>query len=197
MGTELFSFSGWPWWAKLLGWGVALYMAYLVFLAIARAVSMVTEQLYEWADEFVHWLSEKISRGVLSAFQGIGRGLLFLIKALAWPLVLLWDKVCDKTFREFKEAFNSHGQGTAGDGERGFDGRREPGHPDPPRSDDPFVEACRIFELPEDGSFSEADLKRRHGRLVSGLHPDKGGSNVLMMQINVARDLIKARKGWS
>lgn len=227
MATELFSFSGWPWWAKLLGGAVVLYAGYLVLVAIAQAASVVAEQIYIWAQDFVHWLSETISRGVLSAFKGIGRGLLFLLKALAWPIVLLWDRVCAaaagvvdrmtgrlqqdqelrrlwkeeyrdqyKTFREFKEAFNNHGQETAGDGERGDGERREPGFSDPGRSDDPFIEACRLLELPEDGDFSEVDLKRRHGRLVSALHPDKGGSNVLMMQINVARDLIKARRGW-
>lgn len=204
-------------------------MGYLVLVAVARAVSTVTEQLYVWTEEFVHWLSEKMSQGVLSAIQGIGRGLLFLLRALAWPFVLLWDKASEaaagaayrltgrlqeeqelrrmwkeeeyrdrfKTFREFKDAFHQQGQEQAGDGEREPDGRKEPGYSEPSRSSDPFIDACRLLGLPEDGGFSETDLKLRHGRLMSGLHPDKGGSDPLMAQINVARDVIRARKGWT
>lgn len=37
---------------------------------------------------------------------------------------------------------------------------------------------------------NEGEIKAAHRRLTMALHPDKGGSKVLMSQINVARDVL-------
>lgn len=61
---------------------------------------------------------------------------------------------------------------------------------------DPFKDACAVFGLPEDGNFTEADLKQRYGKLIRSVHPDIVGPNAIAAQVNQARDTIKKRKGW-
>lgn len=61
---------------------------------------------------------------------------------------------------------------------------------------DPFKEACAVFGLPQDGMFTERDLKERYGTMIRAVHPDIIGPNALAAQVNQARDLIRKRKGW-
>ena len=63
-------------------------------------------------------------------------------------------------------------------------------------SGDPFRAACRTLGLPEAGGFSQAEFKARYQTMIKAVHPDAIGPNALASQVNEARDLIKARKGW-
>jgi hypothetical protein len=63
-------------------------------------------------------------------------------------------------------------------------------------SADPFAAACRTLGLPEAGGFGQAELKARYQTLMKAVHPDIIGANVFAAQINEARGIIKARKGW-
>jgi hypothetical protein len=63
-------------------------------------------------------------------------------------------------------------------------------------SADPFRAACRTLGLPEAGGFSQAEFKARYQTMIKAVHPDAIGPNALASQVNEARDLIKARKGW-
>jgi hypothetical protein len=48
----------------------------------------------------------------------------------------------------------------------------------------------RLFELPEDGSITQAQVKRRRGRLMQKHHPDKGGTKEKAQQINDIRAVV-------
>lgn len=52
-------------------------------------------------------------------------------------------------------------------------------------------DAYEILGIPE-GS-GEAEIKSAHKRLMIANHPDKGGSNFLMVQINLARETLLGR----
>lgn len=110
------------------------------------------------------------------------------------------------TFREFLEAFEGGGKRRE---EPRFDyeprtdgceqGRREQDQPRPPP--DPqrvaFIAACRLFGLPESGDFTQKELTARYRTLIGKAHPDRPGHRGAATSINVARDLIKQRKGWT
>ena len=68
--------------------------------------------------------------------------------------------------------------------------------PEPPKPD-AFTEACRLFGLPESGSFTQEELKKRYRAAMLKAHPDRGGTDALAMEINIANTTIKRRKGWS
>jgi hypothetical protein len=65
-----------------------------------------------------------------------------------------------------------------------------------PPADDPFTAACKLLGLPEAGGFSQAEFKARYQTVIKAVHPDAIGPNALASQVNEARDVIKARKGW-
>jgi hypothetical protein len=50
------------------------------------------------------------------------------------------------------------------------------------------TQALAVLGLPE--SASDADISAAHRRLITGLHPDQGGSDFLAAQINEARDVL-------
>lgn len=117
------------------------------------------------------------------------------------------------TFREFLDAFEGrqpHREEPRFQDKPRADGReqgqrkQEPPRPppDPPRPPpDPeraaFIAACRVFGLPENGEFTLKDLTARYRVLISKAHPDRPGHSGAATSINVARDLIKQRKGWT
>lgn len=55
-----------------------------------------------------------------------------------------------------------------------------------------FLEDMRLFELPEDGSITQAQVKRRRGRLMQKHHPDKGGTKEKAQQINETFERLSA-----
>lgn len=55
-----------------------------------------------------------------------------------------------------------------------------------------FVEDTRLFELPEDGSFTRADVRRLRDRLMQEHHPDKGGTDEKAQQINATYERLSA-----
>jgi DnaJ homolog subfamily C member 19 len=50
------------------------------------------------------------------------------------------------------------------------------------------AQALAVLGLPEIAS--DADITAAHRRLITGLHPDQGGSDFLAAQINEARDVL-------
>jgi DnaJ homolog subfamily C member 19 len=50
------------------------------------------------------------------------------------------------------------------------------------------TQALAVLGLPE--TASDADITAAHRRLITGLHPDQGGSDFLAAQINEARDVL-------
>jgi CysZ protein len=56
-----------------------------------------------------------------------------------------------------------------------------------------IAEAHAILGLSEDATIE--DVKAAHRRLVTTLHPDKGGSAELTRRINDARDVLLRRLG--
>ncbi len=85
-------------------------------------------------------------------------------------------------------------------GQRKQDERKQDKPPPPPPPDPQraaFAAACRLFGLPETGDFTLTDLKARYRTLISKAHPDRAGHSGSATSINVARELIKQRKGWT
>jgi hypothetical protein len=64
-----------------------------------------------------------------------------------------------------------------------------------PEPADKFELACRTLGLSPD-ALTQAQLKARFLELMKAVHPDVIGPNVFATQINEAREIIKARKGW-
>lgn len=155
-----------------------------------------------------------------------GKLLLGLLLLAAWPLEWLWRQTtqrltdaidarlevlreqrelrrlwCDEfrgefaTFAEFEAAFN--GGGASQDAAQDEDNHAEPEPPPADPSADPFAEACRLFDLPPDGTFTRQELTARYRRLMQKAHPEHGGSHEHAAQLNAARDFIKRRKGWT
>ena len=48
--------------------------------------------------------------------------------------------------------------------------------------------AFEVLGLEDDAN--EQQIKEAHRRLISGIHPDHGGSTFLAMQINQAKDIL-------
>jgi hypothetical protein len=94
----------------------------------------------------------------------------------------------EASFEDFVRDFNA-GAANAKQGGAANAGRT-------PSGDDPFAAACKILGLSEAGGFSQAEFKARYQTVIKAVHPDAIGPNALASQVNEARDVIKARKGW-
>ncbi len=57
-----------------------------------------------------------------------------------------------------------------------------------PSEDLAATEARAVLGVPANAS--EADIRAAHHRLVSAVHPDRGGSAELTRRINIARDAL-------
>ncbi|MFZ0509842.1 MAG: J domain-containing protein [Methylocella sp.] len=55
-----------------------------------------------------------------------------------------------------------------------------------------FLDDTQLFELPEDGSFTQVHVKRRRHRLMQKHHPDKGGTKEKAQQINETYERLSA-----
>lgn len=104
----------------------------------------------------------------------------------------LWEEVRAEypSYEEFLRAF----RGEAGANEGASDAGDRKAETAPPV--DQFAMACATLGLPEDGTFTVATLKARYTELMKAVHPDVIGPNIFATQLNEARALIKARKGW-
>lgn len=65
-----------------------------------------------------------------------------------------------------------------------------------PAPADAFAAATALFGLAADGSFTNADFKTAYRKRMKEAHPDLSGDAALATNLNEARDLINARKGW-
>jgi hypothetical protein len=94
------------------------------------------------------------------------------------------------SFEEFLRAFEGGGKENASneDTVREEDERK-------PETVDKFELACRTLSLSPD-ALTQAQLKARFLELMKAVHPDVIGPNVFATQINEAREIIRARKGW-
>ncbi|TPL14817.1 hypothetical protein FJ945_29820 [Mesorhizobium sp. B2-4-9] len=59
---------------------------------------------------------------------------------------------------------------------------------------DAFEDSILLLSLPE--RFTDRDLSERYRKLMKCVHPDQIGPNDIARRLNIARDLIAARKGW-
>ncbi len=71
-------------------------------------------------------------------------------------------------------------------------GRRLPGTPIPPPAPQPRdsaeAEACAILGIAPGAAPEE--IRAAHRRLITSVHPDRGGSPELTRQVNAARDTL-------
>ena len=86
-------------------------------------------------------------------------------------------------------------QGSSGE-ERRQEQRRTDGGTSSSQNDD-IRWAISILGLPADGNFTHADLKAAHRRIVTQVHPDKGGSDIWTQWANSARGTIEKQRGWA
>lgn len=213
------------WWIELPVVAAALFAGYMLLAAIGRAILMIVDQLMRWAIQFIHWFSSLLSSGIIAGLRAIGWGVMFVLQLLFRPFLWayweikalisgllgdlqarldeqkdlrrLWEEEYRdqyRTFKEFKTAFNSdQGPGPKERQEPHFGGPEFEKPRDPP---DPLIEACRLFGLPENGNFTQQDLKAKYRQFIHAAHPDRGGSEYLAGQINDARKLIEKKRGW-
>jgi hypothetical protein len=64
-----------------------------------------------------------------------------------------------------------------------------------PEPVDKFELACRTLGLSSE-ALTQTQFKARFHELMKAVHPDVIGPNIFATQINEAREIIKARKGW-
>ncbi|UPT88514.1 molecular chaperone DnaJ [Bradyrhizobium barranii subsp. apii] len=93
------------------------------------------------------------------------------------------------SFEEFLRAFHGGGKADAKDETMREEEERKP------EPVDKFEFACRTLGLSSD-ALTQAQLKARFLELMKAVHPDVIGPNVFATQINEAREIIRARKGW-
>lgn len=88
-------------------------------------------------------------------------------------------------FDAFVRAFN----GGAGPQDEAAEESDAPPH-------DAYADALVLLGLPADGSFTNAEFKTTYRTRMKEVHPDITGDQTLATQLNEARDIVLARKGW-
>lgn len=94
------------------------------------------------------------------------------------------------SFEEFLRAFEGGGKEDAPEDETVRE--EEERKPEPA---DKFELACRTLGLSPE-ALTQTQFKARFHELMKAVHPDVIGPNVFASQINEAREIIRARKGW-
>jgi hypothetical protein len=95
------------------------------------------------------------------------------------------DRRCPDWRAAFRAADDGQDSEAAGDAATGT----------PPGGAMSRAEAYRVLGLQEGAD--EAEIREAYHRLISGVHPDKGGSSFLAAQVNRARDVLLAAAGRS
>lgn len=193
----------------------------LSFVVVGGIALGVLALLYQGAIASLNGMA-LLADGVTRAGHGLGRAGGVALAFVGHPLRLLWqegtarlgnrlalvqerlrqavelrrlyrEEFADQfaNFADFKNAFEEK----ARQDEARQEYRQERQGPQG-RSNDPFVQACRLLGLPEDGSFTQADLKARYRALIRGVHPDVAGDNGVASEINAAYGFINKFKGW-
>lgn len=61
---------------------------------------------------------------------------------------------------------------------------------------DAYADALVMLGLPANGAFTNAQFKAAYRQRMKEVHPDITGDQTLACQLNDARDIVLARKGW-
>lgn len=212
LGFALKGVAGLSLWLKVPVLFVLWALSFVVVGGIALGVLAL---LYQAAIASLNGMA-RVADGVTWAGHGLGRAGGVALGFVGYPLCLLWQEGTTRlgnrlalvqerlrqavelrrlyreefgdefaNFADFKKAFEEK--------TRQDEARQEYRQG---RSNDPFVEACRLLGLPEDGSFAQADLKARYRALIRGVHPDVAGDNGVAAEINAAYGFINKFKGW-
>ena len=102
-------------------------------------------------------------------------------------LIRLW-KQCDCEDPESGRVVAAYLDRTYPDWREGGESASETGGSTAPLGVMDRAQALQVLGLGEDASAS--DVKDAHRRLISGMHPDHGGSDFLAAQINQAKDVL-------
>lgn len=211
-----------PWWIALpvlVGVGVA---AWILLVSLGNALLIVAEVARQQMRVLIGVLTVMFADAILGAGRIAGKLAFGLVLACLTPLERLWrrtggpvleeidarieergeERELQRLWREeFRDEYPSFdaflaafhgGPSPRDDFSSGWDAPET----EPPRPPDPFAEACALFDLSPDGSFTEGELTARYRRLMQKAHPEHGGSHERAALLNTARDLIKRRKGW-
>jgi hypothetical protein len=164
-------------WLKALLVFTYVLVGFFVLVVIASAIGTTGYLLVKGICVAAVWLANAVSRLICGAVRGIGKALAFLVRRVA------------KLFGSGRQARRSKG-GPGSSGEKQEESPKSGG----PSGTDPYREAVHLFGLDE--GFDEAGLDSRFRTLMKRVHPDVAGPNDLAMKLNLARTLIKERRGW-
>ena len=201
--------------------GFVLVMA--AYIYVRWAIAEILEAARRFA-EWIAGLVRALCEAVRLAFQMMTRFYVELLKLpfrlMGELTLLLNDKVnawldeerrlraahrseyaADfKNYAEFRAYFKSVQRGETPpypDAEDDYEPQPEPEYePDyeeAPKAD-PYLEALRVLGLEE--PFTQAIFKAVYRTRMKDAHPDITGSEDAARRLNLARDLIKQRKGW-
>ena len=201
-------------------------LSYVVVAGVATGLLEFAARLVVSAQKAINWIARAVSAGLTLAFYGSGRLVVGAVKLVLYPPRIVCEAAWDKLqlqralwlqawherqekrrlyreefrdeFRSFRD-FERHFENADNGGGGWNDPEPEP-EPEPiiyPPYKGQFEDACRTLGLPENGSFTQDDLKKSYRAAMRLAHPDVGGSDALAVKINFANTTIKRRKGWS
>lgn len=218
------SLGDFPWYVRFPAMLVAAALGTALIVTAAKAIRYAivdgTERAKKWTQDASVILGQRIVESSANCLEGIGYLALLALRLLWMPARMIldealgWLAVVQKrvelelrvrkewrdhhrkefaSFREFRAAFENGQSGDAGhDGAH----REEPKFEEEERLD-PFVGACRLLGLKENGSFTKAEMEARYRKLMMAAHPDRnGGDSKRATALNVARQVILSTKGW-
>jgi len=163
---------------RLSGYNLAMFPLFILGVAILAGFLLAGR-----------WFVSAEPKVLIRAFKGLLLGVIITIVVffalsgrLGWamaslPALLPWlvrIRAAHQIYRIFK-GFKTGGAsgGTAGGGPTG-----------------PMTRARALEILGLEEGAGKAEIKAAHHRLISNLHPDKGGSNYLAAEINRAKDVL-------
>lgn len=220
------SAASWPlsWYTKIPVMLIAAALGAALLVTVAKALMYATVEGVQRAKEWTHNASVALARVIVESgagfLEGIGNLAVLVLRVLWMPARMALDEMLGvmgrvqkrielememrkiwrdqyrerfTTFREFRAAFeNGMNDDAAHDDNR----REEPKFDEEEDRIDSFAAACSILKLPEDGSFTKAQLEASFRKLMMQAHPDRGGSAQAAAALNRARDIVCQEKGW-